>query len=235
MVSTRAWLAASACLIGVSVGVGGALAQTPPAPAPAAPPPAAAAPAAPQNLTVITVDVQELLQTSKAAKSVRQQIEAKRAEYQKELSHQEEVLNQEGDALQRQQGTLTADQFNARRRDLQGKFNDFKRDLQAKSQALERSNAEAMQKVQNALLLIVKDIATDRKANLVFQRTQLVLFDHAFDVTDQVLQKLDEQLPTLTVDFVAPAAANAPVEGGAAAPAPAAAAAAPAAKPPKKK
>jgi len=31
-----------------------------------------------------------------------------------------------------------------------------------------------------------------------------VLFDQAFDVTDEVLQKLDEQLPTLSVNFVAP-------------------------------
>jgi hypothetical protein len=35
-----------------------------------------------------------------------------------------------------------------------------------------------------------------------------VLFDQGFDVTDEVLQKLDEQLPTLTVNFVAPVASN---------------------------
>ena len=32
-----------------------------------------------------------------------------------------------------------------------------------------------------------------------------MLFDQSFDVTDEVLQKLDEQMPTLTVNFVAPA------------------------------
>jgi hypothetical protein len=32
----------------------------------------------------------------------------------------------------------------------------------------------------------------------------LVLFDQSFDVTDEVLQKLDELMPTLTVDFAAP-------------------------------
>ena len=54
------------------------------------------------------------------------------------------------------------------------------------------------------MLKIIADIAKQRKANLVFQRTDLVLFDQAFDVTDEVLQKLDEQLPTLSVNFVAP-------------------------------
>jgi len=68
-----------------------------PAPAPAAPPPAA--PAQPPALSVLVVDVQALLQNSKSAKMVRQQLEAKRAEYAKEISKQEETLRQERDRL----------------------------------------------------------------------------------------------------------------------------------------
>ena len=89
---------------------------------------------------------------------------------------------------------------------------------------LERSNAEALEKIQEVMLKIITDIAKDRKANLVFQRSELVLFDQNFDVTDEVLQKLDEQLPTLTVNFVAPAPSN---PATAAQPAPASAQAAP--------
>jgi hypothetical protein len=54
------------------------------------------------------------------------------------------------------------------------------------------------------MLKIIADIAKQRKANLVLQRSDIVLFDQSFDVTDEVLQKLDEQMPTLTVNFVAP-------------------------------
>lgn len=221
MVATRAWLAASAGLIGLCCGVGGALAQqTPPAPpAPGAPP---------ANLSVMVVDVQALLQNSKAAKMVRQQMEAKRADYAKDISHQEETLRQERDALQRQQPSLSPEQLNTKGREFQTKVNDLDKNVQAKRQALERSNADALEKIQEAMIKIITDIAKERKANLVFQRSQLVLFDQGFDVTDQVLQKLDEQMPTLNVDFVAPVVANAPAEGAPAAPTP------PAAKPKKK-
>lgn len=54
------------------------------------------------------------------------------------------------------------------------------------------------------MLKIIADIARQRKANLVLQRTDLVLFDQAFDVTDQVMQKLDEEMPVLTVNFATP-------------------------------
>ena len=170
--------------------------------------PPAAAPAGQPLLTIIVVDVQALLQNSKSAKMVRQQIEQKRAEYAKEISHQEETLRQERDALQRQQSSLSADALNQKGREFQQKVNDLDRNVQSKRQSLERSNAEALEKIQEVMLKIITDIAKDRKANLVFQRSELVLFDQNFDVTDEVLQKLDEQLPTLTVNFVAPTPSN---------------------------
>jgi len=173
--------------------------QTPPTPA--------AAPATPTTLNILVVDVQSLLQNSKSAKMVRQQIEQKRAEYAKEISQEEQTLRQERDALQRQQSSLSAEQLNQKGREFQQKVNELDKSVQGKRQALERSNAEALEKIQGAMLKIITELAKDRKANLVFQRSELVLFDQVFDVTDEVLQKLDEQLPTLTVNFTPPPAA----------------------------
>jgi Skp family chaperone for outer membrane proteins len=135
---------------------------------------------------------------------VRDQIEQKRAEYAKEISHQEEVLRQERDTLQRQQATLSPEALNQKGREFQAKVNDLDRNVQSKRQALEKSNADALEKIQQSMLRIITQIAKQRKANLVFQRSELVLFDQQFDVTDQVLQKLDEELPTLTVTFAQP-------------------------------
>ena len=152
-------------------GAGGAWAQqpaTPPAPAQPAPAAPAEPAAAASSLQVMVVDVQALLQNPRSAKMVRDQIEAKRAEYAKEISHQEEVLRQERDTLQKQQSTLTAEQLNAKGREFQAKVNELDRDVQAKRQALERSNADALQKIQEVMVKIITDIAKQRKANLVF-------------------------------------------------------------------
>ena len=197
------------------------------APAPAAPPPTTApaptppAPAplpAAQNISVMVVDVQALLQNSKAAKMVRSQMEQKRNEYTKEISSAEEQLRAERDALQRQQASLSADALNKKAREFQQKVNDLDRDVQSKRAALEKSNNEALTKIQQTMLKIIADIARQRRANLVLQRTDLVLFDQSFDVTDQVMQKLDEELPVLTVNFVAPEPV--PAAAGTAEPAP---------------
>ena len=152
----------------------------------------------------MVVDVQALLQNSKAAKMVRGQMEQKRNEYTKEISRSEEALRVERDALQRQQGSLSADALNKKAREFQQKVQDLDRDVQSKRAALEKTNNEALTKIQQTMLKIIADIARQRKANLVLQRTDLVLFDQAFDVTDQVMQKLDEEMPVLTVNFATP-------------------------------
>ena len=137
--------------------VGTAGAQAPPAkapaPAPATTPAPAPAPAAtpapaplvtPQSLTVMVVDVQALLQNSKAAKMVRGQIEQKRNEYTKEISREEESLRTERDALQRQQASMSPETLNKKGREFQQKVNDLDRNVQSKRAALEKSNNEAL-------------------------------------------------------------------------------------------
>src|SRR5437763_7617516 len=209
----RVGLAQLIFMLALSAEIGTAAAQAPPVPA------TPATPGAPTTLTVLVVDVQSLLQNSKAAKMVRQQIEQKRNEYAKDISHQEETLRQERDALQRQQASLSAEAMNQKGREFQQKVNELDRNVQSKRQALEKSNADALEKIQQSMLKIISEIAKERKANLVFQRSELVLYDQVFDVTDSVLKKLDEDLPTLTVDFVAPVATAAPGPAAGATPA----------------
>ena len=213
MLLKRVGLAQLVFMLALCAGIGTAVAQAPPVPA------TPANPGGPTNLTVLVVDVQSLLQNSKAAKMVRQQIEQKRNEYAKDISHQEETLRQERDALQRQQSSLSAEAMNQKGREFQQKVNELDRNVQSKRQALEKSNADALEKIQQSMLKIISEIAKERKANLVFQRSELVLYDQVFDVTDSVLKKLDEDLPTLTVDFVAPVATAAPGPAAGAAPA----------------
>ena len=83
----------------------------------------------------MVVDVQALLQNSKAAKMVRGQMEQKRNEYTKEISRSEEALRVERDALQRQQGSLSADALNKKAREFQQKVQDLDRDVQSKRAA----------------------------------------------------------------------------------------------------
>jgi len=201
--------------------------------APAANP--AAPPASSQPLNVMVVDIQTLMRKSKAAVMVRQQLEQKRTEYAKEMSKQDEALRHESENLQRQAASLSPDALTQKKREFQQKLGEFDRNVQSKRQALEHSDAEASEKIQTVIRDIITEMATEKNVNLVFQSTQLVMFSPGFDVTDAVLQKLDERMPNLAVNVVEQPVANTPAAAAAAAAQPAAASAQPPAAPKKKK
>jgi Skp family chaperone for outer membrane proteins len=196
-----------------------------------APPPPTQAPA-PQNLTVLVVDFQAIFQNSKAGKMLLSQAEQKGAEFRKIIAHQEDVLRadeqelskqnasllSEKEALQRQQGTLPAESFeqkkkqfeqrvntfNQKRLEHEQKLKEYDQNGQAVKQAFEGGRSQALQKIEDEVNKIIQDIAKQRKANLVLQRQAVALYDQAFNVTDEVLLKLDEQMPTLIVNFTDP-------------------------------
>jgi outer membrane protein len=220
MVFKQARAAVLAGLFGLCCSMGGALAQQPPA-------------AAPPAITIMVVDVQTLLQTSKAGKSVIDQLKAKAQEYQKQLDNEKNSIVHEYNEFndQVEAKTITREVAIKKQKELQDKDEALREHRLAIDNAFSDARGKALAQIQDVMVKIITDIAKERKANLVFQRSDLVLFDHAFDVTDEVLGKLDEQLPTLNVNFTAPVAANAP------APAPPAATPAPPKPPapPKKK
>ena len=197
MVMMRAGLALLACFFVGCWNVAQAPAQQPP---PATPPSAT-----PPPLSVMVVDVQSLaaeLQSGEDGPPAdRRQTggipKGPDPPGRRAAQGERGAAAPAGDAVRRSN-------FKAKGRELQGKVNQYERDLQSKRQALERSNADALKQIDEVVKKVIYDIAKDRKVNLVLQRGELLLYDPAYDVTDQVLQKLDDQLPTLTVNFVAP-------------------------------
>ena len=143
-------------------------------PEPVSVPPPIASPIVPPRdaSTSLVVDVQALLQNSKAGRAVRQQIEAQRAVYTKEISSQQEALRRERDALQNQRTSLAAEAFNKKGQDFQLKINELERDVKAMREALEKSNANSLEKVQEAMLKIIADISKERKADICVSALQ---------------------------------------------------------------
>ena len=190
------------------------------APAPAAPAPTAApAPATgPTPLSVLVLNTDVLVNDSKAGKAVAQQLKAKNDELQIQRDKEHKEFQKEINDFNQQVGSggMNREAAQRKERELAEKQQKIKeRDLAVRDAFDAAANA-ALKKIQEIIVKDTKEIAQARKANLVLQRREIVLFDPSFEITDEVLQKMDQEMPTLTVNFVAPAAPAAP------APAPAA-------------
>jgi outer membrane protein len=171
---------------------------------------AQAVPAAASSLSIIVVDVNALMRDSKAAKSIAQQMEQFHNGFTKDLQKQEGDLRAAKEEIDRQRTILAPEAFNERVKDFQQKYMDLDRNSQAKRDILARTNQTAMKQVVDKMLQIVSDIATERKANIVLPKSEVVLVDKGLDVTDETMKRLDQALPAVTVklESAVPMAAN---------------------------
>jgi outer membrane protein len=181
-----------------------------------------------QPVAVLVVDMQRVLQESKAGKMIQSQMQQQVSTYQKSLAKQDQDLAATQQDLQRQQSMLAQDAFAAKVKEFEQRVADASKRAQEAQQNLSESRNEAVGKVDTAMLQVIDGLAKERGANLILNRGAVVMFDVRMDVSDEVIKRLDEKLPAVTVSFNRPA-------GGAPAAGAGAAAAKPPAAPPKKK
>jgi outer membrane protein len=222
----------------VAPGAGGAIPAQSQAPlaAPAAAPAAGAAPAQPagtaassavQSPRIIVIDRQQLLQRSAAGKDIFTQTQTLSKQLETQLRTEETALQGEAVQLQQQLAILAADVRAQREKDFTAKQQAFQGRVQQRQAQIQASFNAAARQVEVALDPILQAIMRERGANMVLDRSAVIVATSDVDVTPLALQRLDRALPRVKVDLVAAPAAGAP----AAAPAPAAAATAKAAAP----
>jgi Skp family chaperone for outer membrane proteins len=173
---------------------------------------AADPPHAPTSVKVIVVDTQRVIHESKAGKAIEAQLQQRFAAYQKDFAKQEAELKSNRQALQKQQSILAQDAFTAKAKEFDMHVGEVGRSEKQAQRALLIAQNEAMAKEIGAIREILEEIAKKRGANLVLDRAAVMFFDVAFDVTDEVLKRLDEKMPTFTVKFPSPGQVSTPAK-----------------------
>lgn len=154
---------------------------------------------------ILIVDLKEILTDSKAAKGVQSVIGQQYNTYSKEVAQQEDELQKERNDLERQRTVLAPDAFSLRARELQQRYDDLDHVVQTRRQTLQQSLDEAMTKVRNAALEVVAGIVQERRANLVIEKQAVVFEAEGLDVTQETIARLDQKLPSVTVNLPKPA------------------------------
>jgi len=192
-----------------------------------APNPAPLAPGQPPPTAVIgIVDVPEVQRVSTAFNGVREEIERRRQKLNDDLQREQGRWREEQQALANQRASLTNDQLRERERGLQDRITDAQRIFRERNRAIEQVAQGALQEIEQALSIVLRQVAASRSVNIVLPRPLVIYNEPPFDLTAEVGQQLNRVLRTVSLPAEdAPPAAAAPAPAPAAAPAPAPAAA----------
>jgi Skp family chaperone for outer membrane proteins len=166
----------------------------------------AAKPVAPTALKptyVAIVDVQRILQASKAAKSARDQLETQRSKFQSEISSEESDLREAEKKLIKLREEAKADAYAEEEQKLQKRFLTVERHVQSRRKALDQAFTDSMNTVRTGLVDIVSQVAKEKGFSLVVVKQQVIWNADAVDITDEVLTRLDKALPQISVKVLA--------------------------------
>ena len=156
------------------------------------------------------IDVQLILRTSKASKSVRPQIDKLRKSYQSSVRERESELRKASNDLQRQRAILSPQAFAKRRSAYEEQARKAQVEFQTRKRQLDNAYSTAMRVVHRSMVVAAAKIAEERKFDIVLPKSVVLLADQKLDITREVLQRVDDSLPSVEVTLTKPASDKAP-------------------------
>ena len=148
---------------------------------------------------VAVIDTQKIRTDSLAGRDFSRQVEVIQAEFQTEYNKISEELKKEEAELQNKRALMTPEAFEAARKQFAAKYQDAQQNLQEKQRNINLAISKANNELSRALLPIFQRITEARGANVLVERSQIVLPAPKLDITDDVIVELDKVLPTLEV------------------------------------
>lgn len=149
---------------------------------------------------ILVIDVNYVMANSTAMQSIQSQIEEDEGGLEQQMQDRERQLREEDEALSRQRSVLSSEAFEERRQQLEQQFADYQREFSQRLEGMDESYAQAVGEVELQLVRIADELASEFGANMVVPKSTLVLVHEDFDKTEQALQRLNERLPSVSVN-----------------------------------
>ena len=157
-----------------------------------------------KQLVIAVLDVQLVMRRAAAAKGIGTAMEVRRKAFEEEIAAEREVLKVEEQKLRKQGTILSPEAMNEKRRVLENKISDLRRKAEQRRGILNRAFTGATRKLRSEIAKVLAEIMSERKITLTLARKAVLVFDQRLSVTEEVLKRLDENMPNVTVDFKNP-------------------------------
>ena len=148
---------------------------------------------------IATIDVVQLLRDSKAAISMKDQLNAVAKKYTDEAQKKQKEIQKQEEELLRQKSTLTPEAFSDRKNAFEKKVIEFNKVSQSKRKALAKSEKDAVTQIEDEVEKIVQKIIDTENVTAVFRKSAIILGNPSIDITKKVVDELNKKLSTVTV------------------------------------
>lgn len=161
----------------------------------------------PPAAVIGVIGLPEVMRASIAAQAADKIIGERRDKLNEDAQKEQTVWRDLQQALARDRAKLTPDQIRARERELQERITAAQRSFRDRNRIIQEAAQYAINQVQASLIAVIRQVAESRGMNLVLHRSQVALNVNEFDISEEVAEQLNKQLPAVNVpaDGVSPA------------------------------
>ena len=152
---------------------------------------------------VVVIDRNFILQRSAAGQEMLAQAQNLSKQAETEFKAQEVALTTEAGQLQQQLAILAPDVRDQKEKDFTAKQQAFQARVTQRQAEIQAGFNKTARQLEVALEPILKAIMAERGANMVFDRTSVILSSVDIDVTPVAVQRLDKALPHVKVELTA--------------------------------
>lgn len=145
------------------------------------------------------IDFQRVVRTSRAGRSVREQIDRQQAFFQNEVKKIQKELETARAELSERPANMTDAEFEGKRKAMRKRVAELQSLVQRRKRELDQVFNAGMRQVDLALVEVLKTLAEEHGINLILNAGRgrgLVLFaENRIVITEEALRRLDERLP----------------------------------------
>jgi len=153
---------------------------------------------------IVVIDRSTVMRLSKVGQDIVRQINAYTTQAESDLKAKGQALQRDGAAFRQQSAILSNDLKNQKLRALEARSAALKDEVQKRQTLIQGGFIKARGQVEQALGPILQGIMAERGANLMLDRNSVVLGTVDVDVTQLAVQRLNQKMPTIKVELVAP-------------------------------
>lgn len=139
------------------------------------------------------IDLEGVLRASKGTAKVRELLDKQRLLFQQEFSEREAGLQQRERELTSQRELLSEDAFAEKLAQFEADVATIQKEIQYRREAIDLAFQEAQSKLRRIALEIVTEVAGEKRLDLVLIKDSVLIFRPTLNISDEVLQRLDER------------------------------------------
>lgn len=161
-----------------------------------------------QAQNILVINEETILTESQVGQHIASQLETIGREIQSELEAAAAPINQESEALQAETAALNQEAIQQRPdliqriQQLQANAQQLERLRRLRQQELVATERQALQPVLQTLQGVLQEVVSERNAILLIDQSQVVYAAESIDVTQTVIERLNQRLQTTPVTRV---------------------------------